>query len=198
LRALRPTFYTGNCHKWLCAPKGAGFLYVDPEFHNNIRPLSISHGANSPRKDRSRLELEFSWTGTSDPTAFLSVPGAIELLGKQLEGGWLAWMERNRALAVAARQQICEALELPLPAPEAMIGSMASIPLPAAIQAPTVYGFDSLQEALWTAHRIEVPVMYWPAFPARLLRISAQAYNKQEDYQRLLSALHVELPRHRI
>lgn len=187
LRALGAAYTTGNCHKWLCAPKAAGFLHVRRDRQAAIRPLVISHGANSPRADRSRFLLEFDWTGTSDPSAALCVGDAIRALGALLPGGWPALRAHNRATALAARDLLCEALGCRPPAPDAMIGSLATVPLPdAPSSAPRL---DPLQDALLARWGVEVPVFAWPAPPRRWLRISAQIYNERPDYERLATAL---------
>jgi isopenicillin-N epimerase len=193
LEALGATYYSGNCHKWLSAPKTAGFLHVRPDRQQLIRPLSISHGANSPRTDRSRFLIEFGWTGTIDPTACLSVPEVLRFMGSVLPGGWPEVMSRNRELALAGRKLLCEALNINPPCPEECIGSMASIPIPDATgETPPSTGplaSDPLQAQLRTDYGIEVPVMPWPAPPKRLLRISAQLYNSLPQYTYLAGAL---------
>jgi isopenicillin-N epimerase len=193
LRSLGAAFYTGNLHKWVCTPKGAAFLHVHPSQQHRVRPLVISHGAGSRRTDRSRLSIEFNWMGTDDPTAVLSLPDAIGFMGSLLPGGWDALRDANRALALEARALLADALGVAPPAPESMIGSMATLALPADRFPPTSARDptfeDALQQRLWEAHRIEVPVMHWGAPARALLRVSAQVYNDLGQYQRLARAL---------
>ena len=192
LSKLGASYYTGNCHKWICAPKGAALLHVREDRQQEIRPTVISHGANSPRKDRSRFQIEFGWAGTWDPTAMLSVPITLEYMGSLVEGGWPAIMRRNRALTLAARAVLCEALQIAPPCPESMIGSIASMPVAdsKSMKPPkTPLYLDALQEFLFAKWKIEVPIIPWPAPPKRLLRISAQLYNSLPQYERLAEAL---------
>lgn len=188
---LAPTYYTGNCHKWLCTPKGSAFLYVRRDKQPEIRPTVISHGANSPRTDRSRFLLEFDWPGTHDPTAVLAIPKAIEFLSGLLPGGLPALRQRNKELVLKGRAMLCETLRIEPPCPESMVGSMAAVPIPDAqsTDRPDPMGIDPLQEALFQEHRIEVPIVTWPAPPKRLLRISAQYYNEEAQYRKLADAL---------
>ena len=196
LESLGAAYYTGNCHKWICAPKGAGFLHVRRDRQALVRPAVISHGANSPRTDRSRFQIEFAWTGTHDPTAFLSVPEALRVMGSQLPGGWPELMQRNRVLALAARQTLCDALRIQPPCPAEMVGSLASLPMPDAPESQPSTSplyLDPLQDRLLERYGIEVPFIPWPAWPRRLLRISAQLYNSLAQYERLARALVAEL-----
>jgi isopenicillin-N epimerase len=197
LDALGAAYYTGNLHKWVCAPKGAAFLYVRANRRLGIRPVVISHGANAMRSDRSRFHLEFDWPGTLDPTTWLCVADALLFMSKVVEGGWPEVMRRNHALALRARDVLCTALGIEKPAPDDMLGSMAAVPLPdGPTHVETSIAGDSLQDALFYEHNIEVPVMPWPQPPKRVLRVSAQLYNTIEDYEKLAGALTDLLPRY--
>ncbi len=190
LDALGAAFYTGNLHKWVCAPKGAAFLHVRRDRQAMVRPLAISHGASTTRTDRSRFRVEFAWQGTDDPTALLAVPAAIGVLGALAPGGWDGLRARNHAVALRARDMLCEALDVAPPAPDAMLGSMATVILPPSLapSAPSTPFFeDALQEQLWNVHRIEVPVMR--RGDALLLRVSAQIYNSSPQYHALARVL---------
>ncbi len=190
LERLGAAYYTGNCHKWLCAPKGAAFLWVRADRREAVRPLTISHGANTRRPGRSRFHDEFDWTGTDDPTAFLSVPVALEFMASLVPGGWEGVRRRNRALALQARSLLSEALGIDPPCPESMVGSLTAVPLPdgAAGEDPPE-GEDPLQRILLRRHRIAVPVMCWPRAPRRVIRVAAQLYNERAQYERLAAAL---------
>jgi isopenicillin-N epimerase len=200
LEALGADYYVGNLHKWCCAPKGAAILHARRERQAALRPLVISHGANSTRGDRSRFLLEFDWTGTLDPSVVLSVPFALRHLSSLHPGGLSGLMERNRQLAIAARRVLADALELPLPCPESMLGAMAALPLPDTrdLELRPGYPFaEPLYSRLVELHRIQVPILLFPAPPQRLLRICAHAYNGLSQYERLASVLREELERER-
>lgn len=191
------TYYAANLHKWVCAPKGSGFLWVRPDRQAEIRPLAISHGANSPRRDRSRFRVEFDWTGTSDPSAYLAVPEAIRFGEGLLSGGWAALRDRNHGLAIAGRDLLCAALGVPIPAPDGMIGTMASVPLPIERSPGQVQGVELYDDPVHdhlAKLGMQVMVTPWPQRPdgrpwRRLVRISAAAYNDLDQFQQLAGAL---------
>jgi len=196
LNQLGAAYYVGNCHKWLCAPKGAALLHVRRDRQKFIRPLTISHGANSARKDRSRFLLEFGWPGTWDASAALSVPEAVRFMESHLPGGWPAIMARNRSLVLAARNFFCAALQIQAPCPDEFIGSLAAVPIPDARPdaLPRLPANEyPLQDHLRVRHGIEIPIMPWPAPPKRLLRLSAQLYNSLPQYELLARRLVEEM-----
>ena len=182
LEEIGATYYTGNCHKWLCAPKGAAFLHVRRDKQSEIRPLTISHGTNSSRTDKTCFQLEFDWTGTDDPTAYMCVPEAIAFMGSLLPGGWTELMYQNHQLVLQGRQLLCEALEVQPPCPEEMIGSMAVVPLPTMLENRD---FMSIHDELFDKFGIQVQLIPWQEKPRLLLRISAQIYNTLEQYEYL-------------
>lgn len=179
-------YYTGNCHKWMCAPKGAAFLHVRRDRQPGIRPLSISHGANSPRTDRSRFRLEFDWAGTDDPTAFLCVPDAIRFIGALHPDGWNGVRASMHEAAIDAQNVLAAALRIPAPAPAGMLGSMASLPLPSAPR-PAPGRIDALQERLFAEEKIEVPV--FPSPVGRVIRAAMPIYATSADVTKLARAL---------
>lgn len=196
LDALGAAYYAGNGHKWLCGPKGSAFLWVRRDRRERVHPTVVSHGANDPRTDRTRFRLEFDWVGTSDPTAALTLPAAIDWMAGLDPGGWPAVMAANHALAIEARDRIGAALGVAPTVPAAMIGSMAAVPLPGDW---TDARAADLHDRLIDEDRIEIPVTAWPVRGARerpdaspsaaFLRISAQRYVELDDIERLAGAL---------
>ena len=196
LRSVGAAYWTGNCHKWVCSPKGSAILVVREDRRSLVRPLTISHGWNDARSDRSRLWKEFDWTGTGDPTAILALPTAIEVMGRLHPDGWPGVMAANHALALDGRDRVARALGVATRVPDRMFGSMAIIPLPIA---PTEAAARALKATLMDEDRIEVPIVTWPVPAARrsptdppsalAVRISAQLYNEPADYDRLAVAL---------
>jgi isopenicillin-N epimerase len=196
LRRIRPAYYVGACHKWLCAPKGAAFLYVRTDRQSRIQPAVISHGLNVSRPGRSRFQDAFDWSGTDDPTPWLCVGEAIRFLSTLSPEGIEGLMKRNHQLAMQARRMLCATLGLRPVCPEEMVGSLAAIHLPDDL--PTAPPLDTsttptpthrLSTDLLEQYGIEVPVYHWPSAPQKLLRISAQAYNSLPQYEQLARAL---------
>jgi isopenicillin-N epimerase len=193
LSRLGCSYYTGNCHKWLCSPKGSGFLWARPELATRLVPPVISHGWNDTRQDRPRFHLLFDYMGADDPSPHLAVPAAIDFLDSLDPEGLVGLMQRNRQLALEGRQMLCDFFGVPAPAPDSMIGSLATVPMPAASGEPVPGFLDPLGRTLLAKHRIQIPVFLWPAWPKRHIRISAMAYNSIDDVEELIEALKAEL-----
>ncbi|HHY56925.1 MAG TPA: aminotransferase class V-fold PLP-dependent enzyme [Chloroflexi bacterium] len=189
LAALGADIYTGNLHKWLCAPKGAGFLWVRPELQPQITPLVVSWGYGPERAhfEENDFVSAHQWQGTDDISAYLSVPAAIEF---QAEHHWSAVRQQCHALLSETLARLTaitgEASPYPSSAPH-LFQQMAVAPLPAQTDAP------ALKQQLYHAHRIEIPCFAWQGQP--LLRISVQGYNTAHDLAHLVAAVESEMAR---
>ena len=172
LAALGADMYSGNFHKWLCAPKGAGFLHVRREHHALIDPLVISHGWREGTDFNERNE----WQGTRDISAYLTVPAAIDF---QQQHDWEQVRADCHALARMTQTQLCGEFGLePLSAEQ--FAQMVTIPLPECDP-------EALRQRLYGEFKIEVPVGRFG--DACTMRVSFQAYNTVDDARRLMAAL---------
>lgn len=200
LRELDPTFYVATLHKWVCAPKGAGMLWVHPERQASLRPIALSSRAHEDRPWRAQFLRDFDYHGTDDYTAHMAVRDAVAFMGSLLDGGWDALMARNHDMVVEARDLLCARLGLEAPVPASMVPMMATIQLPTMPEAlsgqRTVFG-DPIQDRLVAEHAIQVPIWTNAMTGQRFCRISAQVYNTLEQYEQLADALEQELARER-
>ena len=179
LNEMGADYYAGNAHKWMCAPKGCALLYSREGPDSLLEPLVVSHGWSNANST-SRLEDYFGWTGTMDPSAYLSIPAVIDFLE---ENRWPEVRRACHALASETRRAIDEltGLESVCPDSDEWYSQMFTARLPEQVD-------HELREALWETHKIEVPVYrYQDEFP--MVRVSVQAYNSPEDLGRLLGAL---------
>ena len=182
LARLGADFYVGNCHKWLCSPVGAGFLFARPERQQMLEPLIVSWGWQARTPGPSRFQDYFEWIGTDDPAAYLSVPTAIEF---QAQHEWPAIRAACHSLASQARERIGALTGLPHICPDTTEwwGQMCAVPLPIADIAEA----ESLQRRLWEEEGVEVPIVAWQ--DRFFVRVSIQAYNSPRDVDRLLDGL---------
>jgi isopenicillin-N epimerase len=190
LQKLCPAYYTGNLHKWVCAPKGAAFLWAREDMQTGLQPAVVSHGNNTRRAGYTAFQDRFDWAGTFDPTAWMCAGEAIRWMEKLLPGGWPAIRKRNHQMAVHARELLCQRLNLEAPSPKSLLGSMATLPLPERFQGKPRNGkIDPEQLRLYDDFGIEVPFMRIGQPERRYFRVSAQVYNSLADYDYLASAL---------
>ena len=178
LDALDCDFFTASCHKWLCAPFGSGFLYVHPRRAGAMRPPTLSWGRVLPALPETWND-EFVWPGTRDPSAFLSVPAAIQFMR---DVGLAAFRRRTHHLARYARTRLVELTGNTPPVPDSPLwyGSMALVPIR---QVDTF----ALQGQLWRRFGIEVPVI--PLAGRCFVRVSCHLYNTHQDIDHLVDAL---------
>jgi isopenicillin-N epimerase len=184
LRALGVDFYGGNCHKWLCAPKGSGFLYARRELQPLLEPLVVSWGWRPRDPGPSRFVDEQERQATRDPAAYLAVPDAIAF---QREHDWPRVRAECHALARLARQRVAALTGLPdlvADSPD-WYAQMATMPLGDVDAA-------ELKRRLYEEDGVEIPVSRWR--DQTRLRISVQGYNTRADVERLVGALERLLP----
>lgn len=179
LQAIGPDFYSGNCHKWMSAPKGTAFLYANPDFQNLLAPLIVSWGFDDPTWAGRNL-----WQGTREVSAFLSVPAAINFMH---EHDWDSVRRECHALAKETRQRIIDLTGLPAIAPDdaGWFNQMFTARLPKVDE-------EVLKARLYDEYLVEVPLV--KRFDENFIRVSIQGYNTREDVDRLLNALSELLP----
>lgn len=187
LAAIGADAYTGNLHKWLCAPKGAAFLHVRPEHHPWVMAPIVSWGWSDEAHHHSvnQLTSRNEWQGTRDPAAWLAVPAAIAY---QADRDWDAVRERCRGMVREVRSAISALGGLAPIAPDERWWQLQVVACPL----PVADG-RAVQARLWDLHRIEVPFTLWRG--RWHVRVSIQGYNDQADVDRLLGALSEEMPR---
>jgi len=188
LGAIGADFYTGNLHKWAMGPKGSAFLHTRREMQGLLEPLIVSWGwgENSPSSSGSTYLDYFEWSGTTDPSAYLATPAAIQF---QADHDWHSVRRRCHELAQQAVHRICELTGLAPLCPDnaGMYHQMAIAPLPPVGDLP---GFKS---GLYSDYRVEIPCFQWK--DRQLIRVSVQGYNTQADIDALLAALEDLLPK---
>ena len=187
LAAIGADIYTGNLHKWLCAPKGAGFLYVHPDKQHLIEPLVVSWGlSRQPEESLGSSFLDnLNWVGTEDVSRYLAVPAAIDF---QREHDWPTVRKSCHALLSRALAQLQTLTDLPSAyADKDGYMQVAIAPLP--------LGTDTgaFKTRLYDEHRIEIPLTEHRERP--YLRISVQGYNTEDDLNALVGAVRTLLKR---
>jgi isopenicillin-N epimerase len=180
LDELGADFYGGNLHKWLCAPKGAGFLYARPEMQHLLKPLVVSWGYESLTPSGSTFIDYNEWWGTRDIAAFLTVPMAIRF---QQDHAWAEVRSACHRLAVETWKRIHKLTgQAPLHSdPEIWFAQMTVATLPADVD------IAALKQRLYDEYRVEIPLIDWHG--NKLIRLSVQGYNSKRDMDKLLAAL---------
>ena len=188
IEKMAPDFYVGNLHKWCCAPKGAAFLYAADSYRQCLRPTSISHGYDMSASVQDISAL-FDWPGTHDPSAWFSVPAALDFIEALHPRG----LDALRAETVELRRKADALIGEVLPTLSRQThrtGWMTTFKLPDTDQPPlAALDIDPFQRMLNKQHRIQVPVTAWPSWPKRVIRFSVAPYNVLDDYRHLRAAL---------
>jgi isopenicillin-N epimerase len=182
IAAIGADWYAANLHKWYFVPRGCGFLWAAPQRQTALRPTILSWNLNEP------FPFNFDWTGTRDPTTWMSIPEAFEFMDRFGERNV---RQHNHALVREAIATLASAWKVSVDTPDSMLGSMGLIALPKSVPfASSEEGCRQIEQVLWASHGIVVPSPFsnrngiW-------LRICAQIYNSMDDYERLARAVNV-------
>jgi isopenicillin-N epimerase len=187
LSRLGADFYTGNCHKWMMSPKGAGFLYAKPTIQNLIEPLIVSWGYQShtlPPRESKYIDY-LQWSGTHDPSAYLSVPAAINFMKKY---HWEDVRANCHDLLNSAINRICDltGMESLYPLDSPLFSQMGTIPI------PQILKLVEMKERLFSEYKIEIPCIEWNG--KHFIRLSVQGYNTGAEIDLLIQALSILIP----
>ena len=175
-------YYTGACHKWLCAPKGTSFLFVRENLQKNMIPQTVSWGEKGDDPGPSQFLMNFQWQGTRDMSAFLSIPAAIKFVKND------QWKNRQ-LISREIISEVSQQLQLlfntnPISVGEEWIGQMVSHPLPENVP-------SNLKDILWEHYSIEVPIFEWK--DKKYIRVSIHGYNDRSDIKKLIYVLGKQL-----
>ena len=170
-------FYTGACHKWLCAPKGSSFLFVKKEHQDWVKPVVVSWGKDGDDPTPSEFIQNFQWQGTRDMSAFLTIPTAINFYIKEIR----PYQESCKKIIQDTYSEFPSVLNTePISAGREWLAQLVAHPLPKNIP-------SNLKKRLWEEYQIEIPVFEWNG--QAYVRVSIQVYNTQKDVDLLMSAL---------
>ena len=170
-------FYTGACHKWLCAPKGSSFLFVKKEHQDWVKPVVVSWGKDGDDPSPSEFIQNFQWQGTRDMSAFLTIPTAINFYNKEIR----PYQESCKKIIQDTYSEFSSVLNTePISAGKEWLAQLVAHPLPKNIP-------SNLKKRLWEEYQIEIPVFEWNG--QAYVRVSIQVYNTQKDVDLLMSAL---------
>lgn len=190
LDALAADYYIGNCHKWICSPKGTALMHVRKDRQAEVHPMVISHYNDMDEDGPSHWCNQFFWDGTRDYSNQLCIGTAIDYMASLNPEGWEGIRSHNHELVWQAANELSTVLDFELPVPKSMLGSILTMPMPEGEPAPRrFHAHPPLKDLLFERYRIEVPVFMFPAAPRQWLRISAQLYNDIEQYRFLGEAL---------
>jgi len=178
LKEIGADVYTGACHKWLSAPKGAAFIYVSRQLQGWLDPLVVSWGYESEQPGGSQFVDYHEWQGTRDLAAFLTVPAAIDF---QAQNDWESVRQGCHILASQTRQRLDALTGLEPICPDNWFFQMFTARLPQGTD------LERLKTQLFQDFHIEVPTIHWNG--QKMIRVSIQGYNDQNDAEALLEAL---------